>query len=59
MLLIPPTQTNRYVSSLVALNIHSPNGTGDWHSAAALSDNAYSQDFYIYDFGQKRIPIIF
>ena len=42
MLLIPPTQTNRYVSSLVALNIHSPNGTGDWHSAAALNDDAYT-----------------
>ena len=54
MLLIPPTQINRYVSSLVALNIHSPNGTGDWHSAAALNDDAYPQDFYIYGFGQKR-----
>lgn len=54
MLLIPPTQQNCYVSSIVALNVHSPQGTGDWHSAAALNDNAYSQDFYIYGDNQKH-----
>ncbi|WP_159991063.1 hypothetical protein [Pelistega ratti] len=54
MLYIPQTQPNYYVSSIVALNVHSPNGTGDWHSAAALNDNAYPQDFYIYGKGQKR-----
>ncbi|HGI8278017.1 TPA: hypothetical protein ACJVDO_002045 [Neisseria meningitidis] len=36
MLHIPPTEPDRYVSSIVALNVHSSNGTGDWHSAAAL-----------------------
>ncbi len=27
MLHIPPTEPDRYVSSIVALNVHSPNGT--------------------------------
>lgn len=54
MLYIPQTHPNRYVSSIVALNVHSPNGTGDWHSAAALNDDAYPQDFYIYGENQKR-----
>ncbi|MBS0040622.1 hypothetical protein KEM39_10975 [Neisseria sp. Marseille-Q1983] len=54
MLHIPPTEPNRYVSSIVALNVHSPNGTGDWHSAAALNDDAYPQDFYIYGKDQTR-----
>lgn len=54
MLMIPPTKPNHYVSSIVALNVHSPQGTGDWHSAAALNDDAYPQDFYIYGNHQKR-----
>jgi hypothetical protein len=54
MLYIPQTHPERYVSSIVALNVHSPNGTGDWHSAAALNENAYPQDFYIYGENQKR-----
>ena len=54
MLYIPQTHSKRYVSSIVALNVHSPNGTGDWHSAAALNDDAYPQDFYIYGENQKR-----
>ncbi|OBX04149.1 hypothetical protein QV06_07850 [Gallibacterium genomosp. 3] len=54
MLMIPPTHPNYYVSSIVALNIHSPQGTGDWHSAAALNDDAYPQDFYIYGTQQKH-----
>lgn len=29
MLHIPPTEPDRYVSSIVALNVHSSNGTGD------------------------------
>ena len=54
MLYIPETSPDCYVSSIVTLNIHSPNGTGDWHSAAALNNNAYPQDFYIYGKNQKR-----
>ena len=54
MLYIPQTHPKRYVSSIVALNVHSPNGTGDWHIAAALNDDAYPQDFYIYGENQKR-----
>lgn len=54
MLHIPETSPDCYISSIVALNIHSPNGTGDWHSAAALNNNAYPQDFYIYGKNQKR-----
>lgn len=48
MLFIPKTSINHYVSSIVALNIHSPNGTGDWHSAASLNDNAFPIELYIY-----------
>ena len=48
MLQIPITSKTRYVSSIVALNIHSPQGTGDWHSAAALSKEAFPTDFYLY-----------
>ena len=49
MLYIPKTSPTCYVSSIVALNIYSPNGTGDWHSAATLNDDAYpSTDLYIY-----------
>lgn len=54
MLYIPQTHPERYVSSIVALNVHSPNGTGDWHSAAALNDDAYPKDFYLYGESQKR-----
>lgn len=54
MLHIPPTEPDRYVSSIVALNVHSPNGTGDWHSAKALSDRAYPEKFYIYGENQER-----
>nr|WP_239992922.1 hypothetical protein [Neisseria meningitidis] len=54
MLHIPPTEPDRYVSSIVALNVHSPNGTGDWHSAKALSDWAYPEKFYIYGENQER-----
>jgi hypothetical protein len=54
MLYIPPTSPDCYVSAIVALNIHSPNYTGDWHSAASLNDDAYpSTDFYIFGNGQK------
>lgn len=54
MLYIPKTSPTCYVSSIVALNIYSPNGTGDWHSAATLNDDAYpSTDLYIYGDNQK------
>ena len=36
-LIIPPTSRQCYISLMVALNIHSPNGTGDWHSAATFA----------------------
>lgn len=54
MLYIPETSPDCYVSSIVALNIHSPNGTGDWHSAAALNDNAFPLEFYLYGKGQVK-----
>lgn len=59
MLHIPPTEPDRYVSSIVALNVHSPNGTGDWHSAKALSDWAYPEKFYITVKIKSEIPIIY
>ncbi|MDK4526736.1 hypothetical protein QG034_07360 [Kingella kingae] len=34
---IPKTSKQRYISDVVALNIHSPNGTGDWHSATTFA----------------------
>ena len=54
MLHIPKTNQEHYVSSIVALNIYSPNDTGDWHSSAALSDNAFLPSFYIYGHGQEH-----
>ncbi|WP_439258481.1 hypothetical protein [Lonepinella sp. BR2271] len=54
MLYIPKTSPETYVSSIVALNIHSPDGTGDWHSAASLDDDAFPLDFYLYGVNQKR-----
>lgn len=54
MLFIPPTSPKCYISSIVALNIHSPNGTGDWHSAASLHDDAFTLDFFVYGTGQKK-----
>lgn len=54
MLKIPITTPEYYVSSIVALNILSPDGTGDWHSADALSKNAFPEDFYIYGKNQKH-----
>ncbi|WP_386698266.1 hypothetical protein [Lonepinella sp. MS14436] len=54
MLYIPKTTPETYVSSIVALNIHSPEGTGDWHSAASLNDDAFPLDFYLYGSNQKR-----
>ena len=53
MLRIPKTSPNCYVSGIIALNIRSPNGTGDWHSAAALNSDTYPADLYIYGNGQK------
>ena len=37
-MLFIPISINHYISSIVALNIHSPNGIGDWHSASTLND---------------------
>ncbi|PDW37996.1 hypothetical protein BB445_05380 [Helicobacter pylori] len=53
MLYIPPTSKEVYVSSIVALNIHSPQGTGDWHSSYALMENAFD-DIGVYIYGEKQ-----
>ncbi|AFI04653.1 hypothetical protein [Helicobacter cetorum] len=53
MLYIPPTSKEVYVSSIVALNIHSPQGTGDWHSSYVLRDNAFD-DMGVYIYGEKQ-----
>lgn len=53
MLYFPKTSKQKCVSSIVALNIHSPKDTGDWHSAAALHYNAFPQELYIYGEGEK------
>ncbi|KNE13076.1 hypothetical protein ACM29_03950 [Helicobacter pylori] len=54
MLYIPPTSKEVYVSSIVALNIHSPQGTGDWHSSRALMSNTIDLCYYIYGKDQER-----
>lgn len=46
-LTIPPTNKQRYISDMVALNITSPNGTGDWHSAAMFS-SALPERVFVY-----------
>lgn len=48
MLYIPPTSKDIYVSSKVALNIHSPDDTGDWHSSGYLdNDRDDRQELFI------------
>ncbi|CAJ99031.1 Uncharacterised protein [Helicobacter acinonychis] len=42
-----------YVSSIVALNIHSPQGIGDWYGCYALMDNAFD-DMGVYIYGEKQ-----
>lgn len=54
MLFIPHTTPEHYISSIVALNIRSPEGTGDWHSAQALREEAFPLDFYLYGHQQKH-----
>ena len=54
MLYIPKTKPDCYVSGIVALNIHSHRGTGDWHSAKALGSQSYPQNFYIFGENQER-----
>lgn len=54
MLYIPPTSPDCYISSIVALNIISPEATGDWHSAFALSDNGHPLELYLYGKNQPR-----
>ncbi|WP_163555668.1 hypothetical protein [Helicobacter suis] len=53
MLYIPPTSKEVYVSGIVALNIYSPELTGDWHSSSSLRENAFPMDIYIYGKDQK------
>ena len=54
MIHIPKTRPDCYVSAIVALNIHSPNGTGDWHSAQTLGGQNYPEKFYIFGKNQER-----
>lgn len=44
---LPPTSKHRYISDMVALNIHSPNGTGDWHTAATFS-HSLPEHLFVY-----------
>lgn len=54
MLYIPPTSKDIYVSSKVALNIHSPDDTGDWHSSVYLdNDRDDRQELFIFGTGQR------
>ena len=48
MLYIPPTSKDIYVSSKVALNIHSPDDTGDWHSSGYLDNDRDALDAAYY-----------
>ena len=51
---IPPTSPTHYVSAMIALNVHSPKDTGDWHSGGLFHLNdGYTQELYIYGVGQK------
>ena len=52
-LTIPPTSVETYVSDIVALNIHSPQGTGDWHTAATLAAD-FPHTLFIYGNNQPH-----
>lgn len=54
MIFIPPTTQDTYISGLVALNIRSPLGTGDWHSSATLDSSSQSTERYVYGEQQPR-----
>ncbi len=54
MIYIPKTSLETYVSGIVALNILSPDDTGDWHSGSILHANPTSCERYIYGLGQPR-----
>lgn len=52
MIQIPKTSPQNYLSALVALNIHSPEDTGDWHSCSTLGDKNYPLKHYLFGDGQ-------
>lgn len=61
MLSIPKTSPTKYVSSIVALNIHSDNGTGDWHTSDVLwTPDSIAEDVFIVGDGQRTntIPLV-
>ena len=44
----------------MALNILSPNWTGDWHSASSLNDNTFPLELYIYGYNclHNTLPLL-
>lgn len=48
MLFIPKTSPQVYLTGIPALNIISPKGTGDWHSATTLGLNSIQMEYYIF-----------
>ncbi|TCK01818.1 hypothetical protein EV694_0452 [Volucribacter psittacicida] len=53
-LIFPKTTPTCYVSSIVALNIYSPKGTGDWHKHAILgAANPLPEFIYLYGENQR------
>lgn len=52
MIQVPKTSPKNYLSALVALNIHSPDDTGDWHSRSTLGDDNYPLKYYFFGDGQ-------
>ncbi len=55
MIYIPKTSPKVYVSSILALNILSPDGTGDWHSSMYWGHPERNNkiDLWIFGEGQK------
>lgn len=54
MIFLPRTTPRIYVSSILALNINSPEHTGDWHSSMYWEHPENSKiDLWIFGDGQK------
>ena len=53
---LPETHIQCYISGIPALNIISPDGTGDWHKVAtfaAIEKGLYPSENYLFGDGQR------
>lgn len=54
MITIPVTTPRNYLSTIVALNIRSPESTGDWHSSSTFSNDKLPLENYFFGDNQPK-----